>query len=91
MTCLPGEGRGTGDRGSLPTAVGKKKMVAFHWEGNENSEIVGGDGSRGIGGTGTERGGDWERNGNSELLKEKCVMNNTGNERGMEQSNWEII
>ncbi|KAH8501560.1 hypothetical protein H0E87_016378 [Populus deltoides] len=83
------EGRGTGDRGSLPTAVGKKKMVAFHWEGNENSEIVGGDGSRGIGGTGTERGGDWEGNGNSELLKGKCVMNNKGNGRGMEQ--WEII
>jgi hypothetical protein len=31
-------------------------------------KLLGGNGSRGIGGTGTERGGDWEGNGNSELL-----------------------
>jgi hypothetical protein len=41
VACLPGERREIGDRGSLPTAVGKKKMVAFHWKGNGNSEIVG--------------------------------------------------
>ena len=29
----------------------------------------GGHGSRGIGGTGTERRGDWEGNGNSEIVE----------------------
>ena len=38
-----------------------------------------------------ELGPRGEGNGNSELLKGKCIMNNTGNGRGMEQSNWEII
>jgi hypothetical protein len=77
--------------GLCPLLWGRRKWLPSIGRGMRTVKLLGGDGSRGIGGTGTERGGDWEGNGNSELLKGKCVMNNTGNGRGMEQSNWEII